>query len=92
VGAAESGHGADALQPPLVPRSGFQWQVKRNVFSRKEGKSSGSNKDVSHKTPIFATMLGYASDEGLPLPTGGTSPDAFPPPDAAAPLGHAYMT
>jgi hypothetical protein len=34
-----------------VPRSGFQWQVKRNVFSRKEGESSGSNKDVSHKTP-----------------------------------------
>jgi len=35
----------------LVPRSGFQWQVKRNVFSRKEGKRSGSNKDLSRKTP-----------------------------------------
>jgi hypothetical protein len=36
VGAAYPGHGADALQPLLVPRSGFQWQVKRTIFSQKE--------------------------------------------------------
>jgi len=29
--------------------------VKRNVFSRKEGKSSGSNTDLSHKTPLSFT-------------------------------------
>src|SRR5262249_8114722 len=37
----------------LVPRSGFQWQVMHNLFSRKEGKCSDSNKDLSHKTPGF---------------------------------------
>jgi len=44
---------SDRQQPLLVPRSGFQWQGKRNVFSRKEEKGSGSNKYLSHKTPDF---------------------------------------
>jgi hypothetical protein len=35
-------------------RSHFQCQVKHNVFSRKERKSSGSNKDVSHKTSRYS--------------------------------------
>ena len=41
---------------PLLRRSGFQWQVKRNVFSRKEGKSSSSNKDLSHKMPGYSVL------------------------------------
>jgi hypothetical protein len=48
---AEQVHAGDGKQRPLVPRSSFQCQVKRNVFSRKEEMSSGSNKDLSHKTP-----------------------------------------
>jgi hypothetical protein len=38
---------------PLLRRSGFQWQVKRNVFSRKEGQASGSNKDLSPKPSLL---------------------------------------
>ena len=34
---AEPGPGADCQKRPLLRRSRFQWQVKRNVFSRKEG-------------------------------------------------------
>ena len=53
---AEQPPAADCLQGPFVPRPGFQWQVKHNIFSRKEGKSSGSNKDLSHNPPFFETM------------------------------------
>ena len=41
--------------PNLLRRSRFQWQVKHNVCSRKAGKSSGSNKDLSQNPPIFET-------------------------------------
>jgi hypothetical protein len=45
--------------PPKVARAallpdgdGFQRQVKHNVFSRKAGKRSGSNKDLARKPSV----------------------------------------
>ena len=50
-------HAAQPRRPAacLLRRSRFQWQGKRNDFSRKGGKRSGSNKDLSHNPPLNET-------------------------------------
>src|SRR5215471_11197313 len=58
VEAVAGGHSiVRQIASALRRRSGFQWQVKRNVFSRKEGKSSSSNNDVSRKTPGYCWRI-----------------------------------